>query len=51
MVFFVVMPAMIGGFGNWFVPYDRRAGHGVSRMNNISFWLLAAGLVLLVLAA
>ena len=51
MVFFVVMPAMIGGFGNWFVPLMIGAPDmSFPRMNNISFWLLAAALVLLVLA-
>ena len=52
MVFFVVMPAMIGGFGNWFVPLMIGAPDmAFPRMNNISFWLLAAALVLLVLSA
>jgi cytochrome c oxidase subunit 1 len=52
MVFFVVMPAMIGGFGNWFVPLMIGAPDmAFPRMNNISFWLLAAALVLLLLAA
>ena len=51
MVFFVVMPAMIGGFGNWFVPLMIGAPDmAFPRLNNISFWLLAAGLVLLVIA-
>ena len=52
MVFFVVMPAMIGGFGNWFVPLMIGAPDmAFPRMNNISFWLLAAALVLLVMSA
>jgi cytochrome c oxidase subunit 1 len=52
MVFFVVMPAMIGGFGNWFVPLMIGAPDmAFPRMNNISFWLLAAALVLLILSA
>jgi len=52
MVFFVVMPAMIGGFGNWFVPLMIGAPDmAFPRMNNISFWLLAAALILLVCAA
>ncbi|MAH83211.1 MAG: cytochrome c oxidase subunit I [Rhodospirillaceae bacterium TMED8] len=52
MVFFVVMPAMIGGFGNWFVPLMIGAPDmAFPRMNNISFWLLAAGFILLLIAA
>ncbi|NQV44056.1 MAG: cytochrome c oxidase subunit I [Rhodospirillales bacterium] len=52
MVFFVVMPAMIGGFGNWFVPLMIGAPDmAFPRLNNVSFWLLAAALVLLVISA
>ena len=51
MVFFVVMPAMIGGFGNWFVPLMIGAPDmAFPRMNNISFWLTAAGLLMLVIS-
>src|SRR5471032_1091424 len=51
MIFFLVMPAMIGGFGNWFVPLMIGAPDmAFPRMNNISFWLLPASFMLLLIS-
>jgi len=51
MIFFTLMPALIGGFGNWLVPLMIGAPDmAFPRLNNISFWLLPASFLLLILS-
>lgn len=51
MIFFMVMPVLIGGFGNWLVPVMIGAvDMAFPRLNNISYWLLVAALILLSLS-
>ena len=48
MIFFLVIPIMMCGFGNWLVPLMLVVPDiAFPRLNNLSFWLLPAALLLL----
>nr|FAA04170.1 TPA: cytochrome c oxidase subunit I [Bdellodrilus illuminatus] len=52
MIFFMLMPILIGGFGNWLLPLMLGSPDmAFPRLNNLSFWLLPASIIMLVLSA
>nr|YP_008854340.1 cytochrome c oxidase subunit I [Pallisentis celatus]AFK50132.1 cytochrome c oxidase subunit I [Pallisentis celatus] len=51
MVFFLVMPAFMGGFANWLIPIMMSVwGMLYPRLNNVSFLLLPASLMLFLIS-
>lgn len=52
IIFFIVMPVLIGGFGNWILPLSLGSPDILyPRINNLSFWLLPAALIFLLLSS
>ena len=47
---FLVSSTILAGFGSYLVPFDRRARHGVPRLNALSYWLYFLGGVVLMLS-
>lgn len=52
IIFFLVIPIIIGGFGNWLIPLILTTPDiALPRLNNLSLWLIAPALFLLLRGA